>query len=104
MLRIILNGQTRIFDSLEEGETLAKLIAELGLKSDRVAVERNSEIVARSTWSEVRVHGEDRLEVVHFVGGGRELGGEGLNGSGIGKAELPSLLRGTNRPAGAERR
>jgi thiamine biosynthesis protein ThiS len=42
----------------------------LGLKSDRIAVELNGEIVPRSTWNETGISTGDRLEIVHFVGGG----------------------------------
>ena len=39
---------------------------------DRVAVERNREIAARSTWDATLIQPDDRLEVVHFVGGGTD--------------------------------
>ena len=42
----------------------------LGLKSDRIAVELNGEIVPRSTWNETGISTGDRIEIVHFVGGG----------------------------------
>ena len=69
-LRVQLNGQQRDFESVEEPVTLDGLIAELGLKSDRVAVEHNGQIVPRAAWGATRVVSGDRLEVVHFVGGG----------------------------------
>ncbi len=69
-LTLILNGQSRAFDTLQERASLEQLIGELGLKGDRVAVEHNGEIVPRSGWGETTVNGGDRLEVVHFVGGG----------------------------------
>lgn len=69
-LMILLNGQSRTFDALSQPATLGEVIAELGLKSDRVAVEHNGEIVPRNTWPETNVAPGDRLEVVHFVGGG----------------------------------
>jgi sulfur carrier protein len=70
-LTLTLNGQRRAFDNLSETANLEELIGALGLKGDRVAVEHNGEIVARSGWSETALREEDRLEVVHFVGGGR---------------------------------
>ena len=70
-LTLTLNGQKRTFDSLPASANLEELIGALGLKGDRVAVEHNGEIVARSGWSETTLREEDRLEVVHFVGGGR---------------------------------
>ena len=48
------------------------LLGELGVKGDRVAVERNGEIVPRALWAGTMVGEGDRLEVVHFVGGGVE--------------------------------
>jgi sulfur carrier protein len=71
-LTLILNGQSRAFDSLPQPASLEQLIGELGLKGDRVAVEHNGAIVPRSGWGETMVNGGDRLEVVHFVGGGTD--------------------------------
>ncbi len=50
--------------------TVAGLVASLGMKSDRVAVELNRDIVPRDRWSETLLKEGDHLEVVHFVGGG----------------------------------
>jgi sulfur carrier protein len=69
-LTLIVNGQTRDFETLPQPASLEELIGELGLKGDRVAVEHNGEIVPRSGWAATLLNGGDRLEVVHFVGGG----------------------------------
>jgi sulfur carrier protein len=69
-LTLVLNGHPRTFEALAEPVTLDRLIAELGLKGDRIAVEHNGEIAPRATWPETAVKTNDRLEVVHFVGGG----------------------------------
>jgi sulfur carrier protein len=69
-LTVILNGQSRSFDALEEAANLEQLVVELGLKGDRVAIEHNGEIAPRSNWAQTVLRGGDRLEVVHFVGGG----------------------------------
>jgi sulfur carrier protein len=50
--------------------TLATLIESLAMKSDRVAVELNREIVPRDRWHQTQLKDGDRLEIVHFVGGG----------------------------------
>ncbi len=50
--------------------TLASLIAQMGLKPDRVAVEVNRNIVPREQWQVTDLSDGDRLEIVHFVGGG----------------------------------
>lgn len=62
-----LNGESRTFpDSL----TLAALVEQLGMKADRVAVELNLEIVPRTQWQDTQLKDGDKLEIVHFVGGG----------------------------------
>ena len=53
-----------------QGISVADLAAELGLEAARVAVERNREIVPRSTLAEVAVADGDDFEIVTFVGGG----------------------------------
>lgn len=70
-LTIVMNGQSRTFDALGDSPSFESLIQELGLKGDRVAVERNGEIVPRSIWSKAVLAEGDRIELVHFVGGGR---------------------------------
>jgi thiamine biosynthesis protein ThiS len=68
LITIHLNGKKQ---EVPEGLTLAALLDWLKLPQGRVAVERNLEIVPRAKWAETPVHPDDRLEVVHFVGGGR---------------------------------
>lgn len=76
-LTLTINGQSRIFADLGSPVQLAEVVGEMGLKADRVAVELNGEIAPRATWHQVPVSSGDRLEVVHFVGGGsrNDLGG-----------------------------
>jgi thiamine biosynthesis protein ThiS len=62
-----LNGELR---EVPEGLTLAALMEWLKLPGDRVAVERNLEIVPRARWNATPLQAGDRLEVVHLVGGG----------------------------------
>jgi sulfur carrier protein len=69
-LTFVLNGQPRSFPELSSSATLDVLVNELGLQGDRVAIEHNGEIVSRSNWSTTVLSEGDRLEVVHFVGGG----------------------------------
>lgn len=71
-LTLVLNGQPRTFDALSQPASLDLVIVELGLKGDRVAVEHNGVIVPRSSWAQTEIAAEDRLEVVHFVGGGSQ--------------------------------
>lgn len=67
-MHIFVNGEHK---DCRAGLLLAELIAQLGMKGDRVAVELNHEIVPRAEWSDTELHEGDRLEIVHFVGGGR---------------------------------
>jgi thiazole synthase len=68
MLSITLNGELR---NVRPGSSIADLAAEIGLDPKKVAVERNLEIVPRSTLADVPIAEGDRLEIVHFVGGGQ---------------------------------
>ncbi len=67
-----INGEARAFADPAPGAefTLAALIESLSMKPDRVAVELNRNIVPRDRWSETLLKDGDRLEIVHFVGGG----------------------------------
>jgi thiamine biosynthesis protein ThiS len=65
-MNLTINGENQI----SSAATLGALVAELGMKSDRVAVELNREIVPRDRWERTPLREGDRLEIVHFVGGG----------------------------------
>jgi sulfur carrier protein len=69
-LSIIVNGQEKVLANLASPTTLADVIRELALKDDRIAVEHNGNIAQRQNWGAVIIATGDRLEVVHFVGGG----------------------------------
>jgi thiamine biosynthesis protein ThiS len=64
---ITVNGEHR---RVPKGITVAELALDLGLEPTRVAVERNLEIVPRSTLAQVRIEDGDDFEIVTFVGGG----------------------------------
>jgi thiazole synthase len=66
-ISIIVNGEHK---RVRAGQTIAELAAEIGLVPEKVAVERNLEVVPRSTLHEVKLQDGDELEIVHFVGGG----------------------------------
>jgi len=72
-MKLQINGEERIFDDSPTPLTLASLVDILGMKPDRVAVELNRDIVPRDRWSDTKLAEGDRLEVVHFVGGGSSL-------------------------------
>jgi thiamine biosynthesis protein ThiS len=69
-MEIVLNGQSREVGIDPRVATVDALIAALEMKADRIAIERNGEIVRRSEWTTTPVQSGDRFEVVHFVGGG----------------------------------
>jgi thiamine biosynthesis protein ThiS len=66
-MNLVINGEERNFGP---SLTLAGLLQQLGMKQDRVAVELNRNIVPREQWAETNLSEGDRLEIVHFVGGG----------------------------------
>jgi sulfur carrier protein len=67
LLKIKLNGDET---ETEEGTTLPALIENLSLAPERIAVELNGDVVRRTEWPSVTLKEGDRVEVVHFVGGG----------------------------------
>jgi sulfur carrier protein len=69
-MEIVLNGQPREVPLDPELATLQSLIDRLEMKADRIAVECNGEIIRRTEWASTRLTAGDRLEIVHFVGGG----------------------------------
>lgn len=66
-MRITVNGEAM---QTRPGETLAALVARLGLDARKVAVERNLEIAPRSQYDRIALADGDRIEIVQFVGGG----------------------------------
>lgn len=73
-LHLIVNGVDRQIAVLEDGAALETVVTALSLKADRVAIERNGVLAPRNHWVETPVRSGDRLEIVHFVGGGCGLG------------------------------
>jgi len=66
-LQIRVNGEPR---DVAAGLSISEMLGAMGLNPRKVAVERNLEIVPRSTLGQVRVEDGDAFEIVHFVGGG----------------------------------
>jgi thiamine biosynthesis protein ThiS len=66
-MNLTVNGEPRRFAALA---SLLDLVAELGLDARKVAVERNLEIVPRSAYGRTALADGDRIEIVHFIGGG----------------------------------
>ena len=66
-MEITLNGETK---RIEAEVTLDRLLDLFSLPRQRVAIEHNREVVSRGEWPATIVNDGDRIEVVHFVGGG----------------------------------
>ena len=66
-LTIHVNGEPR---EIPKGLNVTQLVALLGLTANRLAIERNLEIVPQGQWGTTAVSGGDRFEIVHLVGGG----------------------------------
>lgn len=66
-MNILLNGVPK---DVPANPTVDELIRELGLKPERLAIEVNHRIVRRADWSSMTIAENDKVEVVHFVGGG----------------------------------
>ena len=68
-MEITLNGEKY---NLETGSNIVDLIEKLGLNRDKLAIERNLEIVPKSKFAMTIIKEGDKLELVHFIGGGEE--------------------------------
>ena len=66
-MQIKLNGEPQ---DVSEGTTLLALIEQLSLAPERLAVEFNREVLRRASWDSTTLSEGDRVEIVHFVGGG----------------------------------
>ena len=66
-MRIQINGEDR---EVEENISLPQLVAVLNLKAEQIAIELNHNLVRRAQWETTLLKVDDRVEIVHFVGGG----------------------------------
>ena len=66
-MTVIINGERR---EIPDGLNIIALLEHLGMSNDRVAIERNLDILPRARWQETQVASNDSFEIVHFVGGG----------------------------------
>jgi sulfur carrier protein len=67
-LIIHVNGEPRV---VKENMSLTELVAALSLKAEQVAIELNQSVVRRAQWESTRLREGDKVEIVHFVGGGK---------------------------------
>lgn len=66
-MEILINGEKK---QLASELNLAELLKHFDLPSERVAVELNKEVVRKKDWEDIKISDGDKLEVIHFVGGG----------------------------------
>jgi thiamine biosynthesis protein ThiS len=66
-LQVQINGESR---EVPDQSTLDDLVSELALAPSRIAIELNQEVARRDKWSQTVLIEGDRIEIVHFVGGG----------------------------------
>ena len=71
-VEIKINGEPREFSNASL--RLSELVEQLALAPQRIAVEVNRQIVRRADWEKAQLHDGDRVEIVHFVGGGNTAG------------------------------
>jgi thiamine biosynthesis protein ThiS len=64
---ITINGERR---EIPDGLNVSGLLEHLGMMENRVAIERNRDILPRARWRETQVGAGDSFEIVQFVGGG----------------------------------
>ena len=95
-MRISINGENRTFDA---PITVAALLAELGFDARKIAVERNREIVRRSAFADTALGEGDRIEIVHFIGGGADesAAGDGDEWTVAGRRLRSRLIVGTGK-------
>lgn len=67
MISVFVNGEEK---KVEKKINLSEFLSDLSLPTERIAVELNREVVRRGSWNDTMVDEGDRLEIVHFVGGG----------------------------------
>ena len=67
MIHIVVNGEIK---TLEGQTSLKELLVTLNLPNERIAIELNKDVIRRKDWTTVKVNDKDRVEVIHFVGGG----------------------------------
>ena len=68
-MNVFVNGNDT---HVAEGSVISDLIKSLGLNAQRLAVELNRRIIRRAEWDSTTISEGDRVEIVHFVGGGEE--------------------------------
>lgn len=66
-MKIFINGETK---AIEKELNLSELLETLSLPNERIAIELNKEVVRKKDWENIKISDADKIEIVHFVGGG----------------------------------
>ncbi len=66
-MRVVINGETK---EIAKEINLQQLLKNLSLPSERIAVELNKEVVRKKDWENILINNADKIEIIHFVGGG----------------------------------
>jgi len=66
-VKVFINGETR---EIAKQVNLLELLKEFSLPSERIAIELNKQVVRKKDWESILVNDADKIEIVHFVGGG----------------------------------
>lgn len=66
-MKVLINGEIR---QVESEMNLRELLRTLELPQERIAVELNKEVVRKKDWETVKIADKDKIEIIHFVGGG----------------------------------
>lgn len=66
-MQVTINGEKR---DLSGNLSIAGMLENLGLPAERIAIELNREVVRKKDWGSVRLNDADKIEIIHFVGGG----------------------------------
>lgn len=66
-MQITINGENK---TLSDELNLFQLLKQLDLPTERIAIELNKDVVRKKDWQDIKVSDQDKIEIIHFVGGG----------------------------------
>lgn len=66
-MKVFINGETK---EITKHVNLLELLKEFSLPSERIAIELNKAVVRKKDWENIEIKDADKIEIVHFVGGG----------------------------------
>ncbi len=66
-MKVIINGETK---EIVNRVSLSELLRHFSLPDERIAIELNKEVVRKKDWENIKINDTDKIEIIHFVGGG----------------------------------